>query len=70
VLVDDRRDRRRDDSAITRGETVQPISFGLFFAGARAERTGRNPATGQETTITASRTVKLTAGNAFKDAVN
>ena len=57
-------------AAVTRGETVQLIGFGSFSTGSRAERTGRNPATGQEMTIPAARTVKFTAGKAFKDAVN
>ena len=33
-------------AAVTRGETVQLVGFGSFSAGARAERTGRNPSTG------------------------
>ena len=31
---------------------------------------GRNPRTGEEIKIPASKTVKFTAGKAFKDAVN
>ncbi|WP_207000449.1 HU family DNA-binding protein [Trinickia mobilis] len=57
-------------AAATKGDTVQLIGFGSFSTGARAERTGRNPATGQEITIPAAKTVKFTAGKAFKDAVN
>lgn len=56
--------------AVTRGDTVQLIGFGSFSTGARAERTGRNPATGEAITIAAAKTVKFTAGKAFKDAVN
>jgi DNA-binding protein HU-beta len=56
--------------AVTRGETVQLIGFGSFSTGSRAERTGRNPSTGAEITIPAAKTVKFTAGKAFKDAVN
>jgi DNA-binding protein HU-beta len=56
--------------AVTSGETVQLIDFGSFSTGARAARTGRNPATGEEIRIPASKTVKFTAGKAFKDAVN
>ncbi|CAB3723704.1 DNA-binding protein HU [Paraburkholderia phenoliruptrix] len=56
--------------AVTRGETVQLIGFGSFSSGARAARTGRNPQTGAEIKIPASKTVKFTAGKAFKDAVN
>ena len=56
--------------AVTRGETVQLIGFGSFSTGARAERSGRNPSTGETITIAAAKTVKFTAGKAFKDAVN
>ncbi|CAE6867075.1 DNA-binding protein HU-beta [Paraburkholderia aspalathi] len=56
--------------AVTGGETVQLIGFGSFSSGARAARTGRNPQTGAEIKIPASKTVKFTAGKAFKDAVN
>ena len=57
-------------SAVTRGETVQLIGFGSFSTGARSERTGRNPSTGETITIPAAKTVKFTAGKSFKDAVN
>jgi DNA-binding protein HU-beta len=56
--------------AVTRGDTVQLVGFGSFSTGARAERAGRNPATGETITIAAAKTVKFTAGKAFKDAVN
>lgn len=56
--------------AITNGESVQLIGFGSFSTGTRAERTGRNPQTGKEMIIPAAKTVKFTAGKAFKDAVN
>jgi DNA-binding protein HU-beta len=38
--------------------------------GHRAEREGRNPATGETIKIPAANTVKLTAGSALKDAAN
>jgi DNA-binding protein HU-beta len=57
-------------SAITKGDAVQLIGFGSFSVGARAARMGRNPATGAEIQIPAAKTVKFTAGKAFKDAVN
>ena len=56
--------------AVAQGETVQLIGFGSFSTGARTARVGRNPATGAEMHIPAARTVKFTAGKAFKDAVN
>lgn len=57
-------------AAVAGGESVQLIGFGSFSTGARAERTGRNPSTGETITIAAAKTVKFTAGKAFKDAVN
>jgi DNA-binding protein HU-beta len=57
-------------TAVTKGDTVQLIGFGSFSTGARAARVGRNPATGAEIQIPAAKTVKFTAGKAFKDAVN
>ena len=57
-------------SALTRGETVQLIGFGSFATGARSERAGRNPSTGETITIPAAKAVKFTAGKSFKDAVN
>ena len=57
-------------AAVTRGATVQLIGFGSFPTRARAERTGRNLATGQEMTVLAAMTVKFTAGKPFKDAVS
>jgi len=55
---------------VAAGNTVQLIGFGTFGSGARAARTGRNPATGESIKIGASKTVKFTVGKAFKDAVN
>jgi DNA-binding protein HU-beta len=46
------------------------IGFGTFATGARAARSGRNPKTGETIEIPAAKTVKFTAGKAFKDAVN
>jgi DNA-binding protein HU-beta len=56
--------------ALARGETVQLIGFGTFAVASRAERTGRNPSTGEQITIKASKSPKFTAGKALKDAVN
>lgn len=56
--------------AVTAGDTVQLVGFGSFSTGQRAARTGRNPSTGAEIQIAAARTVKFTAGKAFKDDVN
>jgi DNA-binding protein HU-beta len=57
-------------STLSEGESVQLVGFGTFSVGQRAVLTGRNPATGAEIPIAAAKTVKLTAGKAFKEAVN
>ena len=56
--------------SVTNGDTVQLVGFGSFSAGSRAARMGRNPKTGEAIKISASKTVKFSAGKAFKDAVN
>ncbi|WP_321969280.1 HU family DNA-binding protein [Paraburkholderia tropica] len=56
--------------AVAKGNTVQIVGFGSFSQGSRAARTGRNPSTGEEISIAAAKTIKFTAGKAFKDAVN
>ncbi|AFQ49830.1 DNA-binding protein [Burkholderia sp. A9] len=56
--------------AVSTGDSVQLVGFGSFSQGERAARTGRNPATGEEIAIAAAKTVKFSAGKAFKDAVN
>ena len=56
--------------AVVKGDPVQLIGFGSFGTGVRAARAGRNPKTGEPLQIAASKTVKFTAGKAFKDAVN
>jgi DNA-binding protein HU-beta len=55
---------------VAAGDVVQLIGFGSFGTGERAARTGRNPQTGETIDIAAAKTVKFTAGKAFKDAVN
>ncbi|MDP9650804.1 DNA-binding protein HU-beta [Paraburkholderia caledonica] len=56
--------------AVTKGAAVQLVGFGSFSTGARGARVGRNPSTGAEIQIPAAKTVKFTAGKAFKKAVN
>jgi DNA-binding protein HU-beta len=56
--------------ALSEGDSVQLVGFGSFSVGQRAARTGRNPATGAQMQIAAAKTVKFTAGKAFKEAVN
>lgn len=56
--------------ALVRGDAVQLIGFGAFSVSNRAERSGRNPATGEAMTIKASKVSKFTPGKALKDLVN
>ena len=52
------------------GDTVSLIGFGNFSVGERAARVGRNPKTGAELQIAASKTPKFSAGAKLKAAVN
>jgi DNA-binding protein HU-beta len=56
-------------SALASGDKFSLVGFGSFDVGARAARTGRNPATGKEINIPASKSVRFKAGKALKDAV-
>jgi DNA-binding protein HU-beta len=56
--------------AVTKADDVHSIGFGTFKSGKRAARMGRNPKTGEPLKIAAAKTVKFSAGKAFKDAVN
>ncbi|MCW2239520.1 HU family DNA-binding protein [Azospirillum canadense] len=56
--------------ALIKGETVKLPGFGKFEIAERGERTGRNPQTGAEITIAASKAPKFSAGKALKDAIN
>ena len=51
-------------------EKVQLVGFGTFEVKDRAARKGRNPKTGEEITIPASKNPSFKAGKALKDAVN
>ncbi len=51
------------------GEKVQLIGFGNFEVRDRAARKGRNPQTGEEIEIAASKVPAFKAGKALKDAV-
>ena len=54
---------------LSEGEKVQLIGFGGFEVRERAERKGRNPQTGAEIVIPASKVPAFKAGKALKDAV-
>lgn len=51
------------------GEKVQLTGFGTFEVRERAEREGRNPATGEIIRIEASKAPAFKAGKKFKDAL-
>lgn len=51
------------------GAKVAITGFGTFEVVERAERQGRNPATGEVITIAASKSPKFKAGKVLKDAV-
>ena len=56
--------------SLQQGTTVTLSGFGTFTVGSRAARTGRNPRTGEQITIAASKSPKFKAGKGLKDAVN
>jgi DNA-binding protein HU-beta len=56
--------------ALKEGDSISVIGFGTFVLRERAARTGRNPRTGEEITIAASKSPAFKAGKALKDAVN
>ena len=56
--------------ALKKGDKVQLIGFGSFEVRKRAARKGRNPQTGEEIKIAASKSPVFKAGKALKDTVN
>jgi len=57
-------------SELSKGGEVALIGFGTFKITDRAARTGRNPQTGAEIQIAASKVPTFKAGKGLKDAVN
>lgn len=57
-------------SALKKGDEVRLVGFGTFCVAKRKASKGRNPRTGEEIKIKASKTPKFRAGKALKDAVN
>ena len=55
---------------LTKGESVALIGFGTFSVSRRAARKGRNPSTGAEIRIPASKVAKFSAGAKLKTSVN
>jgi DNA-binding protein HU-beta len=56
--------------AVQRGDRVSLSGFGTFERRDRAARTGRNPQTGEQLQVAASRAPAFKPAKAFKDAVN
>ena len=56
--------------ALKDGDSISLVGFGTFVVRTRAARTGRNPRTGDEIKIEASKNPSFKAGKALKDAVN
>ena len=55
---------------LKKGDKVQIVGFGAFEAKERAARVARNPRTGEEITIAASKTASFKVGKALKDSIN
>ncbi len=55
---------------LSEGGKVQMVGFGTFDVTERAEREGRNPQTGEQMTIRASKAPRFKAGKVLKDSVN
>ena len=56
-------------NALKKNDSVTLIGFGTFKVAQRNARKGRNPQTGQEIDIKASKVPKFAPGKALKDAV-
>lgn len=56
--------------ALKKGDEVRLVGFGTFSVAKRAATTGRNPRTGEEIKIPASKQAKFKAGKELKDSVN
>ena len=57
-------------ASLAKGEKIQLIGFGTFDVKKRPARTARNPRTGAEIKIKASKAPAFKAGKALKDKVN
>ena len=55
--------------ALKKGDAVTLVGFGTFKVTKRKARKGRNPQTGEEIKIKASKAPKFTAGKSLKEAV-
>jgi DNA-binding protein HU-beta len=56
-------------SSLKKNQKVTLVGFGTFAVAKRKARKGRNPRTGEEIKISASKTPKFTPGKSLKDLV-
>ena len=56
-------------NTLAKEEKIQLVGFGTFEIRERAERTGRNPQTGEEMTIPASKAPAFKPGKELKEAI-
>jgi DNA-binding protein HU-beta len=56
--------------SLKKGDKVQITGFGSFETRARGARTGRNPRTGKEIKIKASKSAAFRAGKGLKDSIS
>ena len=61
---------KTNETTLKAGDVITLVGFGTFAVKDRAERTGRNPQTGQEITIAAAKVPSFKPGKSLKDAVN
>lgn len=57
------------EGALAKGDKVQLVGFGTFAVKKRAARVGRNPQTGKEIKIAASKVPTFKAGKVLKESV-
>ncbi len=58
------------ETALEKGDEVRLVGFGNFYVTKRAASKGRNPRTGEEIQIAASKMPKFRAGKQLKEIVN
>ena len=58
------------EATLKAGDSITLVGFGTFAVKDRPERMGRNPQTGREITIAATKIPGFKAGKGLKDAVN
>ncbi|MEQ1546805.1 HU family DNA-binding protein, partial [Methyloglobulus sp.] len=58
------------ETALATGDSITLVGFGTFSVKDRPARMGRNPQTGQEMSIAASKSPSFKPGKSLKDAIN